>query len=388
MKSTAIEESHEHKTVLGIPVCSSEDRGLNKATVAKIYRDNDYVSQGDLILPVIYGLNTVDHPQVENVEQTELEQYLNGYSVTAKSEGKSIHTIKITSSSVRYLERFLISENLSTNIADIGLEELRRYALSLQYQPCFAYHPQNHLQAKVLSGHSINGYMRGLKTFWSWLRREDYISENPFDKIRIPKSPAKIIKTFTDEQLKALLDAVDDKKPQGQRDRTILLLLLDTGVRSAELRALKSDDVHFDNQSLHIVGKGRKERIVPVGKRLIAALWKYLNTCRVQPALPQIDNVFLTYNGYPLTKERLAAIVKKYAEKAQITGVRASPHTFRHTMAVNYIRNGGDIFSLQRILGHAQLNTVRTYVNIAQSDIEKAHRRYSPVDNLALNYKA
>ena len=92
----------------------------------------------------------------------------------------------------------------------------------------------------------------------------------------------------------------------------------------------------------------------------------------------------LTRDGHPLTKDRLESIVERYGVKAGITGVRVSPHTFRHTMAVTFLRNGGDVFSLQRIMGHAQLEVLRGYINLAQSDISRVHQRNSPADNLEL----
>jgi len=129
-------------------------------------------------------------------------------------------------------------------------------------------------------------------------------------------------------------------------------------------------------------GKGSKERLVPIGAKVQKALWKYMARYRPEPITPRYDQVFLTRDGHPLTKDRLEAIVERYGKKAGITGVRISPHTFRHTMAVTFLRNGGDVFSLQRILGHSQLEVLRGYVNLAQSDISRVHRRNSPADNL------
>jgi len=100
--------------------------------------------------------------------------------------------------------------------------------------------------------------------------------------------------------------------------------------------------------------------------------------------MPNYDFLFLTREGGPLTKDRVEKIMIYYGKKAGLKGVRCSPHTFRYTMAVTFLRNGGDVFSLQRILGHSQLEVVRGYVNLAQSDISRVHRRNSPVDNLEL----
>jgi site-specific recombinase XerD len=312
----------------------------------------------------------------------QLDRVLEGYRLTAQSEGKSPNSIAIVAASVRYLDEFLTSHNLSTDVTEIGVEELRRFIVYLRERPRFVRHRFTQPQGGHLSGHTINGYMRALQSFWSWLQREEFIQETPFTKLKIPKAPKRIIPTFSQEQLRQLFGAIDITSPTGYRDYTIMLTLLDSGIRCSELTGLGFTDVKLESRLLKVWGKGSKERLVPIGARVQKAMWKYLNRYRPEPATPRYDQVFLTRDGRPLTKDRLEAIVERYGKKAGITGVRVSPHTFRHTMAVTFLRNGGDVFSLQRILGHSSLEVVRGYVNLAQSDISRVHQRNSPADNL------
>ncbi len=135
---------------------------------------------------------------------------------------------------------------------------------------------------------------------------------------------------------------------------------------------------------MKVYGKGAKERVVPIGARVQRAIWKYLQRYRPQPSNPLCHNLFLTQIGEQITVNRLEAIIKNRGKRARIEGVRCSPHTFRHTFAISYLRNGGNVFSLQRILGHESLDMVRNYLNIATSDLQAAHQRYSPVDILRL----
>ena len=312
----------------------------------------------------------------------QLAKLLEGYGLSARSEGKSPNTIAIVVASVRYLDQFLTSHHLSTDVTEIGVEELRRFIVYLRECPRFAHHRFTRPQGGHLSGHTVNGYLRALQAFWSWLKREDFIEENPFSRLKIPKAPKKVIPVFTDEQLRRLFAAIDTTTLVGWRNYTIIVILLDTGIRCSELTSLKLADVNLESRLLKVWGKGSKERWVPIGAKVQKALWKYLLRYRPEPATPRYDQVFLTNDGHPLTKDRVEAIVKRYGLKAGITGVRVSPHTFRHTMAISFLRNGGDIFSLQRILGHSQLEVLRGYLNLAQSDISRAHRRNSPADNL------
>ncbi len=324
-------------------------------------------------------VNSLDKKSV-----TLIEKLLEGYRLTSLSEGKSPNTIAIVEASVRYLAEFLARENLPTDVNDIGKEELRRFMTDLRERPRFANHRFTHPQNSHLSGHTINGYMRALQSFWAWLKREDFILENPFTKIKIPKAPKKVIPVFTEEQLRQLFSTTNTTTATGYRNYTIILTLLDTGVRCSELTSLKIADVNLESRLLKVWGKGSKERLVPFGAKVQKALWKYLNSYRTESASPRYDQAFLTDAGYPLTKDRVEAIVENIGRKAGITGVRLSPHTFRHTMAVTFLRNGGDVFSLQRILGHSQLEVLRGYINLAQSDISRVHQRNSPADNLDL----
>jgi len=314
--------------------------------------------------------------------RTELGHLVEGYRLCAQSEGKSSTTIAIVEASVRYLEQFLSTNGLSADIARIGVRELRHFIVYLQGRQRFAQHRFTKPQQGHLSGHTVNGYLRALRAFWSWAQREGFIEESPFSHVQIPKAPRKVMPTFTEEQLRRLVRAIDTSSASGHRDYAILITFLDTGVRCSELTDLRVKDVNLEARLLKVWGKGAKERMVPFGKKVQGALWKYMMSCRPPPIVPRYDHVFLTCDGRPLTKDRVEAIVEHYGRKAGITGVRVSPHTFRHTFAVMFLRNGGNVFSLQRIMGHSTLDVLRIYVNMAQADIQEAHRRHSPADNM------
>lgn len=307
---------------------------------------------------------------------------LEGYCLCAQSEGKSPATIAIVEASVRYLQEFLSAEGLPTDIERISDQEIRRFVIHLQGRHRFAHHRFTRPQEGLLSGHTVNGYLRALRAFWSWSQREGFIHRDPFSRIKIPKAPKKVMPTFTQEQLRRLIAAIDTSTASGYRDYAAILMLMDTGMRCSELTGLRVKDVNLEARLLKVWGKGAKERMVPFGKKVQSAVWRYLTSSRPEPLTPRYDHVFLTQGGRPLSKDRLEAIVEHYGKKAGIEGVRVSPHTCRHSFAVMFLRNGGDVFSLQRIMGHSTLDVLRIYVNMAQADIQEAHRRHSPVDNL------
>lgn len=315
---------------------------------------------------------------------TTLDNLLGTYQIQARTEGKSENTIRIYSTAITVLERFLERKGYSTDVTRIGHEELREFAGYLQNIRAFMDHPYTGPQKKGLSGHTINCYLRAIRAFWGWLLAEEFIEVNPFDRVKVPRAPKKVITPFSDDQLRSFFEVIDAKSPIGFRDLALTQILLDTGVRVTELTGLETEDVNLVQRCLKVHGKGDKERIVPFGVTIQKALAKYVNKHRPNPLYPLSDNLFLTRNGMPLTPNRVQSMIEMYATKAGIQGVRASPHTFRHTFAISYLRNGGDVFTLQRILGHETLDMVRNYVTLAQTDLQEAHLRCSPVDNLKM----
>jgi len=312
---------------------------------------------------------------------TELSNLIEGYSLCARSEGMSENTVRLTRRSVGYLRNFLVRTGLPTNVSLIGVGEVRSFILHLKEAKRFQYHPLIKSHDRRLTGHTINCYLRSISAFWGWLLKEGFIHSTPFARIKIPKAPKKVITPFTDVQIQSLLKAINTSTTIGLRNYAIVLMFLDTGMRLGELIGLKMNDVDLRNRTLKVFGKGAKERRLPIGKKLLATLWKY-QLYRPQPATGLIDNFFLTQDGWPLSKNRVETIIKNLGKKAGLQGVRCSPHTFRHTFCIQFLRNGANLFTLQQMTGHSSLEVLRGYVALAESDLKIAHQKFSPVDNL------
>ncbi len=325
----------------------------------------------------------LEHIVERRSQTTRLDTVFQGYRLCARTEGKSENTIRITCTALNALKGFLESKGYTDDVTEIGINELREFVLHLQRVKAFEHHPYTEPQTRGLSGHAISTYLRAILAFWSWLVREEIISTNPFTRIKVPKPPKKVIATFSDKQLNVVFKSVNTATNSGFRDYTIILMLLDTGMRASELVGLTLDNVNLEDGMVRVFGKGSKERFVPIGSRVQRTLWKYIQKYRPQPANPLCPTLLLTASGNPLTTDRLRTIIEKYTQRAGIEGVRCSPHTFRHTFAISYLRNGGDVFSLQKILGHSSLEVVRIYVNMSGADVKECHRRFSPADNLA-----
>jgi integrase/recombinase XerD len=214
--------------------------------------------------------------------------------------------------------------------------------------------------------------------------REEYLANNPMAGIPVPKASTKIINTFTDDQIAQLAQGWQRPNGNNSRNLAILLLMLDSGLRVSEVTGITLDDVDLEAGQIRITrAKGGNERMVPIGSVVRRALWKYINHHRSRPLTDNVTGLFLNEHGLPLTRNGVQQMLRRQANREGITGVRVSPHSCRHTFAKNYLLNGGDIFSLQKILGHSSLASVRMYLNLFATDIKKQHERFSPVDNLA-----
>ncbi|MBI4425796.1 MAG: tyrosine-type recombinase/integrase, partial [Elusimicrobia bacterium] len=215
--------------------------------------------------------------------------------------------------------------------------------------------------------------------FFGFLARERMIPADPFLLVEKPRMEKKLIRPLSTEQVKALLGAFDHKLFPYFTVWTISVLILDTGLRVSEVVGLKADQMDFEAGVLRVMGKGGKERQVPFGATSKQTLWNYATR---RGEVPDQSLFFVNRYGGGLCRVWVQKVMRRIGQRAGIQGVRVSPHTLRHTFAINYVRNGGDAFSLQRILGHSCLDMVKVYVSLADQDVAAMYRKFSPMDRL------
>ncbi|WP_163538679.1 tyrosine-type recombinase/integrase [Gracilibacillus sp. YIM 98692] len=225
---------------------------------------------------------------------------------------------------------------------------------------------------------TINSKLRAIRAFFNFLYNESYIIKNPVANISLIKQKKTIIETFSRDQLRLLMAQPDQSTFTGMRDYTILLFLLETGVRARELIDISVSDINWQDNVVRINGKGSKERHVPIQSTMKTQLRKYVN---IRGKLEH-DALFVTIDDTSLTKRQLQNRIALYGRRASIKDVRCSPHTFRHTFAKMSVQNGADVFHLQAVLGHTSMDMVRNYVNLFSRDVFNGHRKFSPVEKL------
>ena len=251
------------------------------------------------------------------------------------------------------------------------------------------------LAAQTVSNKTILNYHVGLSALWTWAVKNKLVEEHILHQVARPKPQQPEIIPFTEEEVRAVLNAVQysipfnrpGKRacrrllPEADRNRAVILTLLDTGLRASELcnLTIQRVDIRNNKRISILAGKGNKDRHIPISPRTAQAIWKYWTS---RPDSRLGEPAFATDSGRPIERNNLGNMLAGAGERAGID--QGNPHRFRHTFAITYLRNGGDIYTLQEILGHTTLDMVRRYLEIAQADIERSHRRASPVDNWRL----
>jgi site-specific recombinase XerD len=230
---------------------------------------------------------------------------------------------------------------------------------------------------KPLDSHTLHGHTRAIKTFLNWAAGDGLLDERVPRRIALPKKAEKLLPVLTADQIRRLTLACGDNL----RDRAILAVLLDTGIRASELCGLTLDRVYLaqDDAYLTVLGKGRKIREVGLGRQSRSLLHRYLHRAR---HTRRVDNqaVFVGRGGAGLRPEGLDRILYRLRDRAGLTGVKVGAHTFRHTYAYTYIALGGDVMRLSRLLGHTSVSTTQGYLTAFTAS--QARHGASVLDNL------
>jgi len=303
----------------------------------------------------------------------ELNQLIQHFEIFNRSEGKSPMTVKWYSDVLNLFLRWLESEGMSTQLGETGEVEVRSFILHLQ---------ERKVNGKPLSTHTIANRVRGLRCFFSWLAEKRYTQESVLKNLRLPKTTQTVIEPLNPEEIELLFSSINEDTTLGARNAAILALFLDTGLRLSEITNLKHEDVHLDQRYVKVMGKGSKERIVPVGASCQKALLHYYHHFRMEPVHASVDSFFLTIDGYPMTTEAITSMMDRLAKK---TGLRRlHPHLLRHTYATHFLLNGGDVFLLKQNLGHSTLTMVEHYRHIASRQAAVMSEAFSPLDRIDL----
>ncbi len=277
----------------------------------------------------------------------------------------SANSIEAYTRDVQKLADYVTREFPSKSPLELELEHLRRFVTALVMLEISAYS-----QARIISG---------IKAFYRFLMYEDRITEDPAQLLEAPKLGRKLPDTLSFPEIETLLEAIPLGEPEGHRNRAMIEMLYSSGLRVSELVELKKSQIFIEVGFLKVVGKGNKERLVPIGKAALHYLKLYDEHVRTHqtPGKGHEEYVFLNRRGQKLTRVMVFLIIKKTAVQAGIQK-SISPHTFRHSFATHLIEGGADLRAVQEMLGHESITTTEIYTHLDRDYLRQVLTEFHP----------
>lgn len=328
--------------------------------------------------------SVMSYPNKLKPTEDSIRQLMEEYMLDLEAANKSPKTISRYMYSFRSLICFLESKKLSIFANQIGKNEINQYTSYLRNSKRW---PNRHNSGKDygrLSPHTIQGHIRDIKAFWSWLTREGHIENNPLAKYSLPSVPHYIIPTLSNDQMKTLLSAIDRSTPLGAKYYCILTLLFDTGLRISELISIRVQDLDLTSGLVTIIGKGQKERIVPFSRRARKQLRHYIVHFRQHLCSEDCHYLFAANNEH-ISVNSVQQYMRRLARKAGLDGIKCFPHILRHTFATQSIARGASTSALKDIMGHSSSQTTMKYVHLSVEDLKSQHNKFSPLEGLLEN---
>jgi integrase/recombinase XerD len=287
----------------------------------------------------------------------------------------------------QYIHYLAVEKGLARNTLESYERDLTGYFKNLQSQgvselaqisKTHIFQYLLHLKGKGRATATVNRNLAAIRSFHQFLYRERRAEQDPSLHLETPKLEKRLPKTLTIEEVEALLRQPDCSTSPGLRDQAMLEILYATGTRVSELVSLQISDVNLAMGFIRCIGKGSKERIIPLGQTAIRIMGDYLK--RSRPKLLKKTSgaaLFLNHRGQALTRQGFWKMIKKYAKEASI-GKEITPHTLRHSFATHLVENGADLRSVQEMLGHADISTTQIYTHLTKSKIKEVYSRTHP----------
>ena len=289
---------------------------------------------------------------------------------------------------VDYLHYLLIERGLSKNTRESYRRDLHQYLAHLQKEQVNSWQEVDRfmilsflqsLQKAGKSSATLARMISSLRRFHQFLRQERYTEHDPMQHIETPKKQQRLPDTLSLAEVERLIETPDTKDLLGLRDRAILEVMYATGLRVSELIGLKLKDLHLSIGLLQTLGKGDKERIVPLGDYAIKWVQRYLEEARPQLTAkhPEEEHLFVNHHGTGLSRQGIWKNLKQIVRQAGIHKT-VTPHTLRHSFATHLLENGADLRTVQELLGHADISTTQIYTHITKKRMTDVYKEYFP----------
>jgi len=275
----------------------------------------------------------------------------------------SPRTLEAYQRDLKHYLSFIVDKDI-ISLSNISQMHIREYIRSLN--------------EKGLAASSIARIFSSIRSYHKFLSAENYVNEDPTLILTSPKAPKKLPHVLMEEEISAIINAVVETFQYAKRDKAIIEMLYSCGLRVSELCALSLNNLYLNDDMIRIMGKGSKERLLPVGGRAKNFLNDYLIHCR--PGIQKdkgSSSVFLSRNGNPLTRAMINNILRKWSQVAGITK-SVSPHTLRHSFATHLLEGGADLRFVQALLGHSDISTTQIYTHLDKHHLKEVYQTHHP----------
>ncbi len=288
----------------------------------------------------------------------------------------------------RFCDHLWLGDGLATTTLDNYRQDMLRYDAwctdsGIAASTATRSDIERYLAAQFAAGArpaSINRRLSTLRRFYRWQLESGAVTVNPCDLIEAPRAVRYLPKTLSEQQVEALLQSPEVHTPLGERDAAMLETLYATGLRVSELVGLKVQQVNLELGLVKVIGKGSKERLVPLGEPAVAAIRRHTAGARLGwlPPPKRSDYLFLTSRGEPMTRQAFWHLIKRHALNIGIDPASLSPHTLRHAFATHLLNHGADLRVVQMLLGHSDITTTQIYTHVARERLKQLHQQHHP----------
>lgn len=300
--------------------------------------------------------------------------YIRGYQNYLQIEKSlSKNTVDGYCRDIKKLNNFFNGNDDKKKIEEVNYQDFQNYL--------------SYLNDLKINARSQSRVISSMRSFFKFLILEKIIKENPTELLENPKTGKKLPEFLTIEEIELLVNQIDRSKKEGERNLAIIEVLYGCGLRVTELIELKISEIYWEDGFIRIIGKGNKERLVPLGKIASKHLKIYLNEIRVHQKVKDlfVDHVFINKNGSKISRVMIFKIVKKLTEKAGIQK-NISPHSLRHSFATHLVEGGADLRSVQEMLGHQSITTTEVYTHLDKNYLKQAILDHHPLEKIKMGW--
>ena len=300
--------------------------------------------------------------------------YIRGYKNYLQIEKSlSNNTVDAYCRDIIKLNEFFNNEVITKKINELSYQDFQNYL--------------SHLNKQKINARSQSRVISSIRSFFKYLLLEKIVDENPSDLLENPKTGKKLPEFLTIKEVDELVQQIDRSKAEGERNLAIIEVLYGCGLRVTELIELKISEIYWKEGFIRVIGKGNKERLVPLGKIASKHLKVYLNEVRVHQKLNNefIDHVFLNKNGKKLSRVMVFKIIKRLTELAGIKK-NVSPHTLRHSFATHLVEGGADLRAVQEMLGHQSITTTEIYTHLDKNYLKQSILDHHPLEKTKMDW--